>query len=180
MKFTFVIHDSFLFHVFTLSPFDYTEQHKKEVSIQSLAAGYLDVLRTTNILIFFSPSLHLKQILCSLVLQNTASCFALSLQKGSCTSRVVVFSIATRAGTSRLRSHVWVKYDSSKFYIFIKPYSESHTFFMAAWYQASDSSSPSIVCTVHTCMFVCTFGGGLDEDGWAQSHRVTDLLSYTL
>lgn len=35
-------------------------------------------------------------------------------------------------------------------------------------------------CTVHVSMLACTFDGGLDKDGWEQSHRMTDILFYTL
>lgn len=42
------------------------------------------------------------------------------------------------------------------------------------------SSTLDLCVYIRICMFVCTFGGGLGKDGWAQSHRMTDLLSYTL
>lgn len=88
-----------IFYFFALFPFDYTVQHKKRVSIHSLAAGYLNVLRTTNILFFFfffiaSPEANsvpacfakYRELFCS------ESPERLLYIQNSC-----VFSIATRA-----------------------------------------------------------------------------------
>lgn len=116
IKFTFGVHDSFLlyFHLITKN------STKKEVPIQSLAAGYLDVLRTTNILIFFS--------VVSPEANSVPACFAkcCELFCSESPERLLYnlngcFSIAMGAGTYSLCYHVWVKYYSNKFYIFIKP-----------------------------------------------------------
>lgn len=87
------------------------------------------------------------------------------------------------------------------FTFFIKLQCEPPNPLISRWHKVSDSASPSVVyfflnkvsgglhalsstldlCVyIRICMFVCTFGGGLGKDGWAQSHRMTDLLSYTL